>query len=279
MLTLVNTIQNTWADNTYQYEVLGSYANENSDAGFDSNGYIAGIQAFLNPVIEGDYPYAESSFVARQPFVAAAIGRVNANVFSDEISGNLYMVGAAYASKNFPVFAEIQYIRSDQSGEINRADVDFTTVSKNASLGVYFDDKTAAKFSYGKQNYEVNSANSSEDGDENQYEIAFKKLISTPSASFVNVEASASYEKDNDSIENKNIGFLADYYPNKTLGLGAGFILNKGDDKSDEGKYLVLKTRKYVASNLAFGLLFSKFFADDSESDNQNIQIDAVFRF
>jgi len=279
ILTLLSATQNSWAENYHQFEVAGNYTDMNSDGGMETSGYAGGALAYLNPVSTKNYPYAESQFLSREPYVAAILGHIDMKLLSEDIGGNVYMLGGGYFSQNFPIFAEIMYGKSDLDGEINSNKLDYSVVTKQVNIGVYFNKLTAAKISYNKSNYEVSSASNSEEGDTDQYQLFFKKIVKASKSSFFNVEAIAGYEKDSDGDVDRQLGLLTDYYPNQSLGFGFGVRVIKGDSESSEGKDIVLRAKKFITPSFSIGLTFDKFLADNGDSDSQNVQIDGEFRF
>jgi len=279
ILTLLGVNQNLWAETSHQFEIVGSYTDMNSDGSIETSGYMGGIQAYLNPVSAKNYPYAESQFLAREPFVAAGFGHVNLELFSEVIEGNFYMLGGGYRSKKNPVFVEMVYGKTDLDGEINNNKLDYSMISKQFNIGVYFNRLSAAKISYAKTNFEINSTTNSEKEDVDQYQLAVKNLLEVSENSFFNVELVAIYEKGSDGDKNQAFGFLTDYYPNQSLGFGFGVKLMKGDNESSEGKDVVLRAKKFVTPNFSLGLTFDKFIADESGNDSQTIQVDGEFRF
>ena len=278
-ITLVSTLQAVSAESAYQFEAAGGYLDSNTDSGADSNIYLGGVRAYLNPINNDNYPYAESEFIARQPYVTAIVSRISTDFLTSDISGNLYVLGAGYSNKDQPVFVEAIYITGDQSGDINNENLELSLKAKGISLGYFFNETTTAKISYTRREIEINSISFSDDANTNKYELAFKKIMGMSDSSFVNVEGALGYYKDNDSDANQEIEILVDYYPDKTLILGGGIGLNKGDNESDEGKTFSLQASKFITTNIAVALVFSKFMADISENDSQEIELDVILRF
>ncbi len=265
------------ADSGYQFDTVGAYSETRSNAESDSRLYGGGILAYLKPVDTGSYPYAESSFFARESFIGVVAFRANIEQSTESLDGNIYSAFAGYRGKKQPFFVDALYTRGDLGGELNGADIRFLSTVKSLSLGLYFDKYTAAKITYSKTKLDLSGLTTAEDTSQNGYQFDFKKIMSVSDSDFLNVEMTVFYEKDSKSDTKKGIEGIADYYFDKTFNLGASFAMSKSD--FFEGKLFGFRVGKFITPYIGLTLAFRQFLSDDNGVDFQQIETTLNARF
>lgn len=267
-------LQNAQAENQYQHEITSSITDHSTDSGASTKLFVVAIQSFLKPIIGGDYPMAESAFVERQPYLAAAYARINREIFDEEINGNLYLLGGGYANNNFPIFVDIVYSKSKETAEINGDDLEQEFTTKEFNLGVYFTDFSAIKFTYGIQDAEASNGSRSSSGKRENFSASVKSLFKITNSNYLNLELEGNYNIDSDEdyvedYKSKSYAAKADYYPSKSLGIGLGGEIFKSDNDISGAKSVKFRVRNFITPLVSVMLEFENVMLDDSDSDIQ----------
>jgi len=269
------TLQIAYSENKFQHEIYATFTSLSTDSDIDTKIGTLGFQTFLNPISEGDYPLAESTFAARQPYLAALYGIINRKISSDELSGELYAWGGGIANKNFPLFLEYFYIKSNESikkfGYISETNI----ISKEVSLGIFVTDMSSVKMSYGKSSYK------SDNLDRKNYGVQIKRIFSLGNSNYINLEVASkyfTYTKNTKDENTKALGLILDYYLSKSFGFGIGGKIFKNALKISDSNSINFHVINYIAPLISVNLGFEKNIENIGNFNGQAFTIGLAVR-
>ena len=93
----------------------------------------------------------------------------------------------------------------------------------------------------------------------------FRSILHQENNRFLNIDVSAEYIDDDADFQNTELGVEADYYFDRSVNVGAGMVLNSGDNISDEGRTYLVQVKAFISPKTSVGFEYEKFTVDDFE--------------
>ncbi len=283
-LSLFSSI--SYAEQSYQTEIIGGYEKEDADTSTDK---ITGLAAeiYFSPVNTENKPLAEAAFLDKSSFVTFGYLKEksdlqNSNINSFDASGPIiainyitetdaFILGAAYGSQDI-----------DTNPDLATGDIKLTGIN----VGKYLDDTSTIDFSYISNDTEIRSTTSSQTTsvDLEQFNLSFKTVRSLDNTSFYHLGINFVYNKIDSATVNdddsQRVEVQGEYYFTRMTSLGAMASFNSSDDITPEGKTLAIGGTHFFVPQIALTIGLSKFFAVDSQDeDTDSISVDAIARF
>ena len=273
------------AEQPYQVELSGGYEEQDADSSTDKSAIIS-AEVFFSPVKTDNRPLAEAAFLAKSSsvflgYVKQKSDLKNSNVNRIDFKGPA--AGINYITETHAIILSAAYFKQDIDTDNNLITGDTTVAS--FSIGKYLDDNSAVTFSYSTLDSQLRNTMTNQrfSDDAKQYGLSYKTIQPLGNSRYFGLQADIELIKsDSASIkeDNRDFSIQGQYYFSRMTSLGVEAALNSGDDISQEGKRIAVELTQFFLPQFALNLSWSKFFADDSLIENNNvISVNAIARF
>ncbi|MEE8553235.1 MAG: putative porin [Desulfobacterales bacterium] len=279
-ISIIFCFGTVYAQDSYQTEVSAKYYSSEDD---DNNEYkIYGVngEVYFSKVDTTGHPLAEAAFLERIGSIEVIAGieefKADTNVKAD---GHLYGVGATFMNPRLPIAFQASFITSKLEFD-SPSDGDATKEHYEFGFGYFITDRLIAGLKYGYSEVEQPIPGAKES---NNYELSAKYVRVLADGTAFNIEGGLVLRQFDDGTEdgsNAIINVLCDYYINQKVSIGAGFEINTGDNKEDEGKTFAIDFKAFVLPRISINAGFAKFLADNDEwKDKESLQVSLSVRF
>lgn len=272
-----------YAQDSYQTEISAGYSHQEDENETETIQYGVGAEIHFSAVNTAGHPLAEADFLERIGSIAIVLGKNEFkadSVIDIEADGPFYGALLTYAKPDFPIVLQAIYAKSELEFE-PPWNVDLTSEAYGLGIGYFLDKSLLAEVQYTHIDTEISSSNSSLSVDGYAFIGKFVNELSNGTA--YNLEGSIGIEQfDDESDDGSNtiLGIAGDYYFNQKVSLGAGFALNSGDDKDDEGNTYGLDLKAFLNSQLGVNVGYEQFIADNDEGeDEESYDVSLIVRF
>lgn len=272
-----------YAQDSYQTEISAGYSHQEDENETETIQYGIGAEVHFSAVNTGSHPLAEADFLERIGSIEMVLGKseFKADSFIDiEADGPFYGALLTVVRPDSPIAVQAIYAKSELEFD-SPLDVNLTSEGYGLGIGYFLDKSLLAEVQYTHIDAEISSSNSSLSVD--GYEFIGKFVNELSNGTAYNLEGSIGIEQfDNDSDNGSNtiFGVSGDYYFNQKVSLGAGFALNSGDNKNDEGNTYGLDLKAFLNSQLGVNVGYEQFIADNDEGeDEESYDISLIVRF
>lgn len=286
LLSLSLISANSYAEQSYQTELLVGYEKEDADTStYKTTGL--GAEIYFSPVNTENKPLAEAAFLDKSSSVIVGYIKVkselqNANVNSIDANGPLIAINYITETNAFILGAVYSKQDIDMDPNLATGDIKLTGIN----IGKYLNDSSAVEFSYtsGDAEYQFATSNLTTSLEIDYYELSYKTVQPLDATSYYSFGAGIELIKKSDSSsvneDNHEFEILGEYYFTRMTSLGAAASFNSGDDVSQEGKTLAIGGTHFFIPQIALNISLSKFIADDSQTeDTDSISVAAIARF
>lgn len=248
----------------YQSEIfyeLDSYDYEgNIEGSFNHVNY----KYYLDKVSTNNIPLAEAAFLGRVSNIE--VGWYNFSFdYPDNDTADGDGLGFIYShkQKNSPLNLEVLYDSSsmtftDQAGS---NDYDLDILSYGLSIGWFIEDTTTVNFEYIKTDYDYSAVFTDETVEHTL--ITFKKVEKLGGNMAYNLEAVIG-TIDYEGKSNTQLGIQGDYYLDNMKSIGAEYISESGDSRSDEGTTTVIRGQIFFNKQFSLRAQLVSFDADNT---------------
>ena len=268
------------AADSYQYSVAGLYANSDDDSGFESTLILGGLAYYVKPVSLNKGPYAEAEFLDRQSNIIGAFGLAEFDFSGVDVDGNALLVAYTFAEQSTPFTFGLSHVFIDADDTVSGNSVDIESSQSTLNIGYYLTDRSAVgvHLSQGESEIKVNGTVVGESEDD---AIGADYRVLTPLSNNRYAGLKIGYERaDNINNEtNSEIAIEADYYFDLKAGLHGKYVVNSGDDSTDEGKTITLGFSVFTSRTTGIFFELEKFSADKDGDDEDSVSIDFEHRF
>lgn len=257
----------------YQTEAGLIYETTDADSNVDITTIGAAGTYYFAPVnVKG--PLAEAEFLAKASGVGAGLLSVDADIGSTSVDGNGYFVGMRYVVPGPDVVLGLIVDSLDASG----GGVKLESSSTTFQIGKYVSDTALLQFSYLTGNQKISGLPKNDirsivfSGDwlteTNGKDLKLRLSFG---------QDSYDYNPGSDGT-NTILGLDAVYYIDDTLGIGAGFATNSGDDSSTEGSTITFSVNKFLSNTMSVSFGYETFAADSGD-DSTTLSLGISGRF
>ena len=289
-----------YGENDYQIETSAQYFLQDDDD-LKLEQYGLGATIYLNPVDVGGHPLAEAWFLERAASVSLS-GAFTVDDYGDDFEGDgsSWQAQVICAEPEKPVYVHLVVSMSDSDldgqveGETSGAGFDL-------GIGAFLKDGLLVGLAY--KHYESSYLIDyfwPYDIEHDEYGAYVKWVHEMGGGTAVNVETYIGLdyfeykfdtglillgyflEPDDESVDGSNsiIQIAGDYYFNPRISIGAGFSLNSGDYKYDEGQTFMARAAVFATPHFGVAVDFQKFFADDHDiEDTRSVGLVLLGRF
>lgn len=268
------------AQDDYQAEISAKYYSSEDDDNTEYKTYCANGEVYFSKVDTAGHPFAEAAFLERIGSIEVIAGieelKADPNVKAE---GPLYGLGATFMNPKLPIAFQASFITSKLEFD-SPLDGDATKEHYEFGFGYFFTNRLIAELIYGYSEVEQPIPGAKE---YNNYEFSVKYVRVLTDGTAFNIEGGLLLRQFDENTEDEsNVIFkvLCDYYINQKVSIGAGFEINTGDKKDDEGKTFAIDFKAFVLPRISFNAGFSKFLADNDEgADKGSLQVTFTARF
>lgn len=269
-----------YAQDSYQAEVSAKYCSSEDDDNIEYKIYGVNAEVYFSKVDTTGHPLAEAAFLERIGSIEVIAGieefKEDTNVEAD---GPLYGVGATFMNPKLPIAFQASFITSKLEFD-SPSDGDATKDLYEFGFGYFITDRLIAWLIYGYSDVEQPIPGAKES---NNYELSAKYVRVLADGTAFNIEGGLVLRQFDDGTEdgsNTIFNVLCDYYINQKVSIGAGFEINTGDYKGDEGKTFAMDFKAFVLPRISINAGFEKFLADnDGGADKESLQVTLSARF
>lgn len=240
----------------------GSYKNtfyvdrKSSDSlSTQSTTYSSGLTMYFSPVVYGNYPYAEASFVDRQSFVQFYAGQNTVESPLATFDGDVYSAGGKFSSNTFPLSFAYSLRKSTQKGNIDASGpvaLKSETNTQNISLDFHISKLSSIEASYASSNQDRKAnGNSYFSGTESNYEISFKHLSLLGENKYFSLTIQSGIRL---SAQNSNSGDIE--FDSKRWSVHGNYYFNKSFSVSlDHNRYTINSIEQTNGALTSMGML------------------------
>ncbi len=270
----------SYAENKFQYQVGGAYINRDYDSDAETTILQGRFQFYTAPVINKDGPHSEAGFLYRQSSLLLSLGKVDVDIGQVNADGTDIFAGFRYAKQGTPFTFTFLYGQSEADDTVSNIKVEYNDDLLAFELGYYLTVRSAIALQYSQtdQDTKINGIISSETKTD-RFELFYKNVLYLGQVNFLNMVAGAAYIDDDADHRNTEIGIAVDYFFNRSLSLGGDFLINSGDNMSDEGKTYVVNVEAFISPTASLGFAFEQFSADEADNDNETVRLTFALRF
>jgi len=279
------------ADDSYQYDfnIKRTSISDITSQSIDTN---ASLIYYLYPVVYGNYPLAEASFIDRHSSVRVLAGSTFLSFSSDNISTKSFYGSVKYSENNFPVTLSFFSLKQDSNGSINTIDIDSSGSINGVEGGLYLTRST-----YGSITYKKTKSNSTANGfsyysiDKVIYQSDLKHLQILHNNQYVSLYMYAKKEErqsqddifeTSEKYNSYEAGASLTYYFNKSLGfsVGATKVVTRNSDR-DEGREFYFSFSRYYTpqTNMNFEVFQYKSDVGNNDDDYDGVSFGLLHRF
>lgn len=276
---LILGVEVIYAQDSYQTEISAGYSRWDDEDDNKTTTYDISAKLHFLPVNTVEHPLAEAAFLERIGNVQLHVGKAeykSDSTIDMEANGPLYGATLTYAKPDLPVVLQAQYAKIQLEFE-SPLDGDLTSDVYGFGIGYFLDKSLLAGIQYSHSETDTKikylTFSSETTSKKDNYALAAKFVREQSDGTAYNLEGSIGIEQfDDESDDGSNTIFVVsgDYYLNREVSLGAGFGLNTGDDKDNEGKAVRLDFNAFLTSQFAVNIGVEKFIADNDEGEDAN---------
>jgi len=281
------------AEDTFQAEAGLSYSRFKSDSLRENT---AGAEAsyFFDklPTQPKDYPLEQVRFVERIGSVTANYSQTSFTVPNADSLSNGWMYGATilFARPETPFFVSAGY-DSLYSGKLRTFSFESESDGKfyQLEVGAYVDKTTALSLGWSRNSTRNKSTSGgtplSDSKDTlDSVSVSGQHLARLSGGDHLALLAGLSldsHERQGSASEkNRTVFVQATYYPTKMLGLKLGVLVDRGDDRLNEGEFYLAGVQMFVTPTLSLSLDFQKNHAKaPTGTDFDFLTLKALARF
>ncbi len=279
-ISIIFCFGTVYAQDSYQTEVSAKYYSSEDDDNIEYKIYGVNVEVYFSKVDTAGHPLAEAAFLERIGSIEVIAGidelKADSNVKAD---GPLYGVGATFMNPRLPIAFQASFITSKLEFD-SPLDGDAAKDHYEFGFGYFITDRLIAELIYGYSEVEQPIPGAKE---YNNYELSAKYVRVLADGTAFNIEGGLVLRQFDDGTEdgsNTIFNVLCDYYINQKVSIGAGFEINTGDYKEDEGKTFAIDFKAFVLPRISINAGFEKFLADNDEgADKGSLQVTLSARF
>lgn len=268
------------ASDSYQYSIAGIYENSDDDSDVETTLILGGLAYYFKPVSLNKGPYAEAYFLERQSNIIGAFGLAEFDFSGVDVDGNAIVVAYTFAEQSTPFTFGVAYTLFDIDDSVSGSSVDIESDQTTLNIGYYLTNRSAAEVhvSQAESEFKVDGTVIGESEDD---AIGANYRILTPISNNRYVGVEIGYERlDNiDDETNSEIAVEVDYYFDLKAGLHGKYVINSGDDTTDEGKTIQLGFSIFTSQTTGIFFEIEKFSADKDGDDEDSISFNFEHRF
>ncbi|MDH4099616.1 MAG: putative porin [Nitrospirota bacterium] len=277
----------SYAKDSYQSEISAKYYHLKDDDHNKVSRYTADANIFFSTVNTAGHPLAEAAFLERIGYASFQAGKYDSKASGGpKARGPFYGVSTTYRKPNLPIALLASYTRTDidyKSG--------FSGDMKSDAYGVgvgYFLGKSLlaqANFVHSESDSKIDSpVSTTTKAKFNTYYLTGKYVKELGNGTAYNVAGLLGMAQQDSSRSSRKTnwgyGISGDYYFNQKISLGANVTIDSGENKSSEGIAAGLRLVNFINSQFAVKLGYSRFFAENSEGqDDNSYTVDVTLRF
>ncbi len=282
-ISIIFCFGTVYAQDSYQAEVSAKYYSSEDDDNIEYKIYGVNGEVYFAKVDTTGHPLAEAAFLERIGSIEVTAGieefKADPNVKAD---GPLYGVGATFMNPRLPITFQASFITSKLEFD-SPSDGDATKEHYEFGFGYFVTDRLIAGLKYGYSEVEQPIPGANITTEYNNYELSAKYVRVLADGTAFNIESGLLLRQFDDGTEdgsNAIFKVLCDYYINHKVSIGAGFEINTGDNKYDEGKTFAIDFKAFVLPRISINAGFEKFLADNDEgADKGSLQVTLSARF
>jgi hypothetical protein len=267
-----------YAAEQYQTEVSAIYSRFESGADLRITTYGPGVEWYFSPVNTTDHSYAEAAFLERIGSVFAAVRKMDFELGALDADGPVTQIGINYTRPDFPfaIKAEAGYgnLDIDTGGDVKLK-------SHLLSAGYFFAKTLLAGFEYSREKEEVSIATMYLK--QTDYALFGKYVHELSDHRELNFEARLSRETffdGTDELTNTAEEILVDYFPSRSLSIGAGIANSSGQEASREGMTYSARARYFIVPQFSIEAGYERFLAaHDGYDDEKTLDVVLAARF
>ena len=279
-ISIIFCFGTVYAQDSYQAEVSAKYYSSEDDDNIEYKIYGVNGEVYFAKVDTTGHPLAEAAFLERIGSIEVTAGieefKADPNVKAD---GPLYGVGATFMNPKLPIAFQASFITSKLEFD-SPSDGDATKEHYEFGFGYFITKRLIAGLKYGYSEVEQPIPGAKK---YNNYELSAKYVRVLADGTAFNIESGLLLRQFDDGTEDESnaiIKILCDYYINHKVSIGAGFEINTGDNKYDEGKTFAIDFKAFVLPRISINAGFAKFLADNDEgADKGSLQVTLSARF
>lgn len=278
-----------YAQDSYQTEIAAGYSRWDDEDDNKTTQYGIGAKIHLSKVNTVGHPLAEADFLERIGSIELLIGKAESksdSIIDIEANGPYYGAALTYAKPDLPVVLQAMYAKIQLEFE-SPLDGDMMADVYGFGIGYFLEKNLLAGIQYIHSETDANikylTSSSETTSKTNSYALTAKFVREESDGKAYNLEGSIGIEQfddESDDGSNKIFEVSGDYYLNREVSLGAGFGLNTGDKKDDEGKTVSLDFNAFLTPQFGVNIGVEKFIADNVEGEDENtLGVKALMRF
>ena len=267
-----------YAEESYQYEVGAQYHTSEEDDGADVDVTGVGVIIHFAPVNTAGHPLAEAAFLERVGSVAvqAGFGDIEGSSGATDIDGDLtrYVAAVEFMQPESPLVINATVDKLDV--DLNSpAEGDMKTDIFNIGFGYFIRDGLRLGLSYGQKEEDIDITVPmvlDRTVDYDDYAVEVKWVESLSGGRAFNAEGSIGIREYDVGIAdgaNTIVDLSGDYYVTDRFSLGAGVMVNSGDDDSEEGDTVALNITSFFTPRLYVSVDYEKFNADNDAGQDK----------
>ncbi len=283
-ISIIFCFGTVYAQDSYQAEVSAKYYSSEDDDNIEYKIYGVNAAVYFSKVDTTGHPLAEAAFLERIGSIEVIAGTKEYKEEPNaEADGPLYGVGATFMNPKLPISFQASFITSKLEFD-SPSDGDATKELYEFGLGYFITNRLIAELIYGYSEEELSISGMPNITTEyNNYELSAKYVKVLVDGTAFNIEGGLvlrQFDKGAEDGSNTIFKVLCDYYINQKVSIGAGFEINTGDYKGDEGKTFAMDFKAFVLPRISINAGFEKFLADnDGGADKESLQVTLSARF
>lgn len=271
------------AKDTYQYEVSGHWFKSDTDH-TEVNGYSLSGEMSFSPVNTKNHPLAEAYFLERIGSIGITTSKIDvemssANSATYTADSKAFGIHVAYTQPNLPYLFLAGYTRSDFEYDAPLS-IDSSVNVYFVGAGYYIMDNVLVGMNYQQLDADFSGGNNQTDKRYSVYGKQVRELQNNTAYNILiglDIIESESAAQTYDNLEFKVSG---DYYFTNLISIGAGLVINRGDEEYVEGNEYTLNNKTYFNRIVGVELSYSIFEADNaSGQDSKDILFSVIGRF
>lgn len=269
-----------YAGESYQYEVGAQYHTSKEDGGADIEVEVLGIGAtlYFSPINTAGHPLAEAAFLERVGSVAVQVGYgdIEGSQGATDLDGDVtrYVVAVEFMQPGSPIVINAAVDKLDI--DLNSpGEGDMETEIFNVGFGYFIGEGLRLGLSYGQEETDEDITAPmvlDRTTDYDDYAVEAKWVKSLSGGRSFNAEGSIGireYDVDTDDGSNTIVGLSGDYYVTDSFSLGAGVMVNSGDDEDEEGDIVTFNLTNFFSPRFYVNVDYEKFHASEDTGQDE----------
>jgi len=282
-ISIIFCFGTVYAQDSYQAEVSTKYYSSEDDDNIEYKIYGVNAAVYFSKVDTTGHPLAEAAFLERIGSIEVIAGKEEFKEDTNvEADGPLYGVGATFMNPKLPIAFQASFITSKLEFD-SPSDGDATKDLYEFGFGYFITDRLIARLIYGYSEIEQPIPGTNITTEYNNYELSAKYVKVLVDGTAFNIEGGLVLRQFDEGAEdgsNTIFKVLCDYYINQKVSIGAGFEINTGDYKDDEGKAFAMDFKAFVLPRISINAGYEKFLAyNDEGADKESLQVTLSARF